>query len=436
MPKKPNFTLNLDGCRFGDSPPAVHHRRHNRQTSNNPGVDLRSRSENENNSKNSDSNHPSADRLHHNPNIHNLQFSPPPNQIRENSYYNDERQRNNGNHHLNHWEMMNQIASPLGTTYRSEGLSIGRDFLRFQGSTLSSSFCLDDLIVEECIGRGACSMVLKAKRKNNKDGVSLPKTTMQNEYVRDNTPNRVAINTEEKEVHYALKIFPMRDVEKRIMLLRELKVLCGSFNNCDCLVELEGAFLNQEEGTVTLVLEFMDRGSLDDLYHSISQNTHDATKNPNNNMPTSPIFRGMSPPLKKHKKLPERTIAAIAFQMIWGLAYLHHENTLHRDIKPANVLVSSSGRVKLADFGIVSQKSQQSESDDDENNMNVTVIGTTRYMSPERIRGKPYAMSSDVWSLGLVLLECVLGKSPFEDVSSVVSCHLFFNFLTVHFFQS
>lgn len=96
-------------------------------------------------------------------------------------------------------------------------------------------------------------MVLKAKRKSKKDGVSSPKTTMQDEYLRDNTPNRVAINTEEKEVHYALKIFPMRDVEKRTMLLRELKVLCGSFNNCDCLVELEGAFLNQEEGTVTLV---------------------------------------------------------------------------------------------------------------------------------------------------------------------------------------
>ncbi|KAL7470618.1 hypothetical protein ACHAXS_010836, partial [Conticribra weissflogii] len=52
--------------------------------------------------------------------------------------------------------------------------------------------------------------------------------------------------------------------------------------------------------------------------------------------------------------------------------------------------------------------------------MNMTVIGTTRYMSPERLRGKPYATPSDVWSLGLVLLECVLGKSPFEDVSSVI----------------
>jgi serine/threonine protein kinase len=53
--------------------------------------------------------------------------------------------------------------------------------------------------------------------------------------------------------------------------------------------------------------------------------------------------------------------------------------------------------------------------------MNATMIGTTRYMSPERLRGKPYTMSSDVWSLGLVLLECLLGDCPFESISSVVS---------------
>lgn len=88
--------------------------------------------------------------------------------------------------------------------------------------------------------------------------------------------------------------------------------------------------------------------------------------------------------------------------------------------QPANVLISSSGRVKLADFGIVSQREVQ----DDETSlqMNATVIGTTRYMSPERLQGKPYTMSSDVWSLGLVLLECLLGASPFEGISSVVSC--------------
>lgn len=53
--------------------------------------------------------------------------------------------------------------------------------------------------------------------------------------------------------------------------------------------------------------------------------------------------------------------------------------------------------------------------------MNHTVVGTTRYMSPERLRGKVYTRSSDVWSVGLVLLEMLRGDSPFEDVSSVVS---------------
>jgi len=107
---------------------------------------------------------------------------------------------------------------------------------------------------------------------------------------------------------------------------------------------------------------------------------------------------------------------------------LHYEGVLHRDIKPANVLVSSSGRVKLADFGIVSRQKQllrRSYDDDGDVNdgtvMNRTVIGTTRYMSPERLRGETYKRSSDVWSVGLVLLEIVRGGvSPFEDVTSVV----------------
>ncbi len=252
MPKKPSFALNLDGCRFGDSPPAVHRRWHNHQTRNSHG-------DNDDISKNKDSDHLPDDHQHqcYSQNIQNLQFSPPPNQIRNNGYYNDGRKRNSSNHHLNHWEMMNQIASPLGSTYRAEGLSIGRDFLRFEGSTLSSSFCLDDLIVEECIGRGACSMVLKAKRKEATTSAHLPNehgvSKMQDDHKSRDTQNYQNTDNEEATKYYALKIFPMRDVEKRTMLLRELKVLCSSCNNCDCLVELEGAFLNQQEGTVTLV---------------------------------------------------------------------------------------------------------------------------------------------------------------------------------------
>lgn len=105
-------------------------------------------------------------------------------------------------------------------------------------------------------------------------------------------------------------------------------------------------------------------------------------------------------------------LAAIAYQMLWGLSFLHFENLLHRDIKPANVLVSSAGCVKLSDFGISSQR-------DSLHDMNSTVIGTQRFMSPERLRGKSYGSPSDIWSFGLVLLECTLGESPFRDVSSV-----------------
>lgn len=63
--------------------------------------------------------------------------------------------------------------------------------------------------------------------------------------------------------------------------------------------------------------------------------------------------------------------------------------------------------------------------------MNSTVIGTTRYMSPERLYGKPYTRSSDVWSVGLVLLELVRGggdsSSPLENIGSLVS--LFFLYI-------
>jgi serine/threonine protein kinase len=54
---------------------------------------------------------------------------------------------------------------------------------------------------------------------------------------------------------------------------------------------------------------------------------------------------------------PERVVAGVAFQLLWALAYLHHEKRLHRDIKPTNILVNRKGRVKLTDFGKFGDKS-------------------------------------------------------------------------------
>lgn len=78
---------------------------------------------------------------------------------------------------------------------------------------------------------------------------------------------------------------------------------------------------------------------------------------------------------------------------------------MHRDIKPSNVLVNSRGQIKLCDFGVSSEL---------ENSIAETFVGTGTYMAPERIQGSPYTVKSDVWSVGLTLMELAIGKFPFS----------------------
>lgn len=78
---------------------------------------------------------------------------------------------------------------------------------------------------------------------------------------------------------------------------------------------------------------------------------------------------------------------------------------MHRDIKPSNVLVNSRGQIKLCDFGVSSEL---------ENSVADTFVGTGTYMAPERIQGSPYTVKSDVWSVGLTLMELAIGKFPFS----------------------
>lgn len=106
-------------------------------------------------------------------------------------------------------------------------------------------------------------------------------------------------------------------------------------------------------------------------------------------------------------------LASIAYQLLWGLSYIHFERLVHRDVKPSNILLNSAGEVKLSDFGIVATQTSLPHT---------TVVGTIRYMSPERLRARPYGSASDVWSVGLVLLECLVGQSPWQDVTSMVRC--------------
>jgi len=113
--------------------------------------------------------------------------------------------------------------------------------------------------------------------------------------------------------------------------------------------------------------------------------------------------------MRTGKALTIGQACSVAYYSACGLADAHAQGVLHRDLKPANVMISSSGRVLLADLGIATSLNNPS--------MHVTMtnefVGTPQYMSPEQIQGDPVDERSDIYSLGVTLYYMLSGQHPF-----------------------
>jgi mitogen-activated protein kinase kinase 1 len=168
------------------------------------------------------------------------------------------------------------------------------------------------------------------------------------------------------------------DRGKRHQLIKELNTLYRA--DCPCLISFYGAFF--KDGAISIALELMDAGSLADLLTSV-------------------------------KSIPEPELAWFTKQILEGLAYLRARHQVHRDIKPSNICVNTNGEAKLTDFGITRELEATLEHCQ-------SFVGTSAYMSPERIQGEKYSYPSDIWSLGISLLECATGKFPYPNTSVVI----------------
>lgn len=156
-------------------------------------------------------------------------------------------------------------------------------------------------------------------------------------------------------------------VKKQI--IRELKVLHEC--NFPHIVGFYGAFYT--DGEISICMEYMDAGSLDLI-------------------------------LKKAGRIPENILGKITLAVLKGLSYLRDKHAImHRDVKPSNILVNSSGEIKICDFGVSGQLIDS---------MANSFVGTRSYMSPERLQGTHYSVQSDIWSLGLSLVEMAIGMYP------------------------
>ena len=110
----------------------------------------------------------------------------------------------------------------------------------------------------------------------------------------------------------------------------------------------------------------------------------------------------------KENKLAEKEGATVFYQLCSAISQLHSSLVIHRDLKPENVMIHE-GVVKLCDFGWSVYRGSQ---------LRTTFCGTPLYLSPEILVGDSYDESVDIWALGIILYEMVVGEGPFKITRS------------------
>lgn len=121
----------------------------------------------------------------------------------------------------------------------------------------------------------------------------------------------------------------------------------------------------------------------------------------------------LSATLERDRTLPEPRLVHILLETAAGLQAAHDAGVMHRDIKPGNLIVTADDTVKITDFGVSRSMDQTTLT------QTGMVMGTAQYLAPELALGKPATPASDVYALGIIAYEALVGKRPFTAASAV-----------------
>lgn len=125
--------------------------------------------------------------------------------------------------------------------------------------------------------------------------------------------------------------------------------------------------------------------------------------------------------VRRNGPLPAHQVASIGEQVLAALSAAHRSGIVHRDVKPGNIMVASTGRVKLTDFGIAQAV------DDPRLTTSGMLVGSPAFMAPERVAGREALPASDLWSLGATLFFAVEGIVAHERTSTAATLHAIMN---------
>jgi mitogen-activated protein kinase kinase len=291
----------------------------------------------------------------------------------------------------------------------------------FSGGS-SFNISLDEVESLDELGKGNYGTVYKVRHSRppmRRPGMGLvgnrqPPSLLGSSGPTTSTPNRDTIGEENQTAR------PKDNTTSAIMAMKEIRLELEEAKFAAIIMELDilhrclspfiidfyGAFF--QEGAVYICMEYMDGGSIDKLYGD---------------------------------GIREAVLRKITLSTVMGLKTLKEEhNIIHRDVKPTNILVNSRGQIKICDFGVSGNLVAS---------IAKTNIGCQSYMAPERITsggiaqaganpGGTYSAQSDIWSLGLSIIECAMGRYPYppETYSNIFSqlsvCHPFISARSVN----